>query len=278
MEKNTIEQTFDIKDLELAKSLYGCRSKNRHCSIAYKCANCGKESSIRLRTLIDGHNDSSYKPLCRRCRCLKNGENGHWGKHDLWTPEIREKREKTCLEKYGAKCMTAVKKINELGRAASHSKSAEEKRKSTMLKKSNGPTPILDDDISSKCHWGYEYNSIHFDSSYELAYYIWLTDSKKAFIYHPNVSFEYIDENNKKHDYYPDFLVNGKFYEIKGSQFFNEKNEPYNRYNHSYWWPKYNKMKENGIVILRENDLKEALEYCKSKYGKGYLKSFKLQK
>jgi len=101
---------------------------------------------------------------------------------------------------------------------------------------------------------------------------------KKEFIYHPNFSFEYIDENNISHEYYPDFLIEGKFYEIKGGQFFNKDNEPYNFYLKQYWWGKYNKMKEEGIIILRDFDIKPALEYCKKQYGKDYLKSFKIQK
>ncbi|MDR2436604.1 MAG: hypothetical protein LBD17_00815 [Endomicrobium sp.] len=124
--------------------------------------------------------------------------------------------------------------------------------------------------------WGYEYNSIHFDNSYELAYYIWLTDNERSFIYHPQASFEYVDENGVSHEYFPDFLVEGKFYEICCSQLFNESGEPYNHYLKSFWWEKYNKMKEQDIIILREADVKPALEYCKKKYGKRYFKSFKL--
>ena len=83
---------------------------------------------------------------------------------------------------------------------------------------------------------------------------------------------------NHLNNYFPDFLVNGNFYEIKGGQFFNEAGEPYNPYSKSYWWEKYNAMVEAGVHILREKDIKEYLTYVKDTYGENYLKSFKIKR
>lgn len=122
---------------------------------------------------------------------------------------------------------------------------------------------------------GYSYQDIHFDSSWELATYIWLTDHKKKFMYHPPIPFKYIGDDGLDHEGYPDFLIEGKFCEIKGSQFFNEKHEPFNMYTQNFWWGKFQAMKENNIVILEQSDIKPYLEYVKDTYGKDFLKKHK---
>ena len=124
----------------------------------------------------------------------------------------------------------------------------------------------------------YRYKDINFDSSYELAFYIYLEDHHKDFLYQPDLPLKYIGNDSKEHNYFPDFLVNGNFYEIKGGQFFNEAGEPYNPYSKSYWWEKYNAMVEAGVHILREKDIKEYLTYVKDTYGENYLKSFKIKR
>ena len=47
-----------------------------------------------------------------------------------------------------------------------------------------------------------------FDSSWELAFWIYHLDNSIK-IEHEPVFFEYIDSNQKLHRYYPDFRVNG---------------------------------------------------------------------
>lgn len=138
--------------------------------------------------------------------------------------------------------------------------------------RSNRPVCSPDVNDSKK---GYQYNGIHFDSSWELAYYIWLSDNGKAFIYHPPFYLEYTDDTAMCRQYQPDFLVEGKFIEIKGDQFFNEKGEPYNHYEKAFWWNKYNALLANGVEILRFEKIREYLRYIKKRYGKRYLQSFK---
>lgn len=131
----------------------------------------------------------------------------------------------------------------------------------------------------SKCKSGkYFYKNINFDSSWELAYYIWLTDNNVGFIYHPPYTLDYIDDYGKERTYYPDFLVEGKFYEIKGGQFFNEKGEPYDSYNNVTWYNKYNLLLENKITIMKWDDIRPYIRYVKDTYGKKYLNSFKRKK
>jgi hypothetical protein len=187
------------------------------------------------------------------------------------TMEARKNRKANALERYGV---------------SHHMKNPEflQKFEDSALEKTGYRNPMHNPETIQKVIdkygrigsvKGYLYQGTHFDSSWELAFFIWLTDNKKQFMYHPSISLEYVGDDNKPHLYYPDFLVEGKFFELKGSQFFNEKEEPFNMYTQKFWWEKYRALQENGVVILRQADVKEYLEYVKNKYGIGYLKQFK---
>lgn len=98
-------------------------------------------------------------------------------------------------------------------------------------------------------------------------------DNKIDFLYQPDTPLEYLDENKKKRLYYPDFLVNGEFQEIKGNQFFNENGEPYNMYKKEFWWEKYNLMLSNNIKIIRQDEALKYVKYVNKKYGIDFLKN-----
>lgn len=59
------------------------------------------------------------------------------------------------------------------------------------------------------------YDMMHFDSTYELAYYIYCKQHDMNIERCTN-TFEYINSNGEKRTYHPDFRVNGKIVEIKG--------------------------------------------------------------
>jgi hypothetical protein len=203
-------------------------------------------------------------PLQRREVLNKTGSRAH-------TPEARNQRKANAMKKYGVD---------------HHMKDPTflEGFEASALKKTGYRNPMHNPETIQKVIdtygrigsvKGYLYQGVHFDSSWELAFFIWLTDHNKQFIYHPSISLEYEGDDSKIHLYYPDFLVEGKFYELKGSQFFNEKNEPFNMYTQKFWWGKYKSLQENKVVILRQADVKEYLVYVTGKYGSGYLKQFK---
>lgn len=149
-------------------------------------------------------------------------------------------------------------------------------RKCNNIKNNEKRVVIIKKEFDTKR--GYSYNNIYFDSSWKLAFYIWLKENNKQFIYQPEFFIDYIDDNGINRRYSPDFLVEGKFYEIKGSQFFNEKNEPYNHYTKSFWWNKYNCLIKNNIYIMKEDEVLVYVRYVNKKYGNKYLKSFKVCK
>lgn len=122
----------------------------------------------------------------------------------------------------------------------------------------------------------YFYKNLYFDSSFELVYFIWLSDNKRDFTYHPKKRFEYF-VGGKKHLYYPDFEVENTFVELKGPHLINEekillnwKGEPEVE--------KTNCLRENNVRILEEIDLKPIFEYVENTYGKKYWRNFVCQK
>lgn len=149
---------------------------------------------------------------------------------------FKEKREKTFLEKYGVKSLTDIQKA---------------RRK-------------------------YIYNNLNFDSSIELAYYIFLVDKKVPFEYHPNVFFEY-EYKNEVHKYYPDFLVKNIFVELKGSQFLKEDGSWRDIYNGNddKMECKHQCLLQNNVKIIYDFEMTDVLDYIKSTYGKAFLNKFK---
>lgn len=79
--------------------------------------------------------------------------------------QIKNKKEQTNIEKYGVKNSFLVKDENGI-----------EKRIKTYLKLYGYDHPTM---------VKYKYNELYFDSSWELAYYIWLKDHNVKFEYHP---------------------------------------------------------------------------------------------
>lgn len=151
-----------------------------------------------------------------------------------------------------------------------------EKIKNTMLEKygkdHNWKIPEFRKNNYNK---KYFYDNVYFDSSWELAYYIWLKDHNIDFEYHPKIYLKY-DFNGKEHYYEPDFKVNNELIEIKGPHFFNEKGEfinPYNKNLNELYKVKYQCMLKNNVKIIV--DISKVINYINLKYGDNYMKLFK---
>ncbi len=224
----------------------------------------------------------------------KSTNEERYGGWYMGTQEFRDKSMQTSIEKYGVKYPAQNESIREKNKRTNMEKygveesisssNFKEKTKKTMIEKYGVEHAMQNDKIKREVlrksghrrtggFKGYDYEGKSFDSTYELAYYLWLQHQEKSFLYHPNTPLSYIGSDGKEHLYMPDFLIEGTFYEIKGGCFFNKEGEPYNQYTKEFWWEKYNAMKENNIHILREGDIKEAFDYVKKTYGKSFLKS-----
>jgi hypothetical protein len=101
------------------------------------------------------------------------------------------------------------------------------------------------------------YNGIFCDSSWELAFVIWHMDHNIP-IERCKVSRQYT-WNDKVRKYYPDFVVNGITYEIKG-------------YRSPQWEAKI--AEQPDIVCLFHAEIKPYLQYTVERYGKDYIKMY----
>ncbi len=196
---------------------------------------------------------------------------------------VKEKAEKTIIDKYGVDNVFKLPEIHQIANKTKEEKynnknyNNREKAKETYYNKTGYYIPLQNPEVKSKIKKLYTFNNIKFDSSWELAYYIWLKDHNIDFEYQPNTPFEYIIDNIK-HLYYPDFLINEQYIEIKGKQFFNEKHELINPYNNTKDYAKYECMIKNNVKIISDEEIKPILDYINKKYGKNYLKQFKYEK
>lgn len=102
------------------------------------------------------------------------------------------------------------------------------------------------------------YNGIYCDSSWELAYVIYLLEHNIKFLRNKK-TFKYF-YNNKEYTYCPDFIVNNTFIEIKGYS-----NEQTNA-----------KIKQFPfeLNVLYKSDLLEIFKYVINKYGKNYIELY----
>ena len=97
------------------------------------------------------------------------------------------------------------------------------------------------------------YDEQWFDSSWELAYYLWCKENGIS-IKRNTKQFNYI-LNEEKRKYIPDFIIEGGTYiEIKGSFPDNTVEAKEKYFPHS-------------LKVIREQGMKHILEYIKSRYG-----------
>jgi len=150
-----------------------------------------------------------------------------------------------------------------------------EKGKQTCLQKYGAPNWLMTEEGVKRRKARYFYNDIKFDSSWELAVYIYAIDHNEDIIREPVVLEYYIED--KIHYYIPDFLYNNKLIEIKGNHLI-KNGKLQNVYKKSSYKDeaKQKCLEENNVIIWQDQDIKFALEYVKNKYGYKYLRQFKI--
>lgn len=122
----------------------------------------------------------------------------------------------------------------------------------------------------------YIYENETFDSSWELALWIYAKDHNERIKRTP-ISFSY-EFKSKTHYYFPDFSYRDQLIEVKGEYFFDEKENlicPWNRNLDEAYKAKQNCMLQNNVIVWKDKDIKFALDYVELNYGKNYLKKFK---
>jgi len=117
----------------------------------------------------------------------------------------------------------------------------------------------------------YDCDSFVFDSSYELAYYLYLRDHHIPFELKPDPITYFI--KGRAHKYYPDFKVGDTYVEIKGEYYIDSEGVLVHPLTHKRLVEKTQCMRDNNVKILLKDDLQEAFSYVTQKYGKDYLRS-----
>jgi hypothetical protein len=101
------------------------------------------------------------------------------------------------------------------------------------------------------------------DSSWELAWVIYNLEHNIIFERNKN-GFIYKYKNKEK-KYFPDFIINGVFYEIKGRKNFEELDNENKE--------KIRQFKEK-LIVLYYDDIKQYIDYVINKYGNDYIKLY----
>ena len=194
------------------------------------------------------------------------------------TNECKERVKTTCLQKYGS--------MNPIG-----NEKVQDKSKQTCRLKYGCNFSSQSPDIQRKQKRKYYVELtkffpesdevLKFDSLAELAFYIHMRRSNQKVEQQPNVFFEYQFDGNI-YRYFPDFKVGTKFYEIKGNQFFKNK-DPNERmicpYRYKNWSDaeylhmcdkyeaKHQCMLANNVIILTSKDYDRFIDEMKEQYG-----------
>lgn len=232
--------------------------------VIYDCEDCGK------------HIEKSGKIFRRNphLKCKACYMKSIYGvTTNIARPEVKEKTQDNIKNKYGSKEAfdklriknskeALIKKYNvennfsredvkiKIKEKKNYIQEAE-KRKNTNIERYGTPM------IGKNTHI---YKGIHFDSSWELAFWIWCEDHNKKIERNLNPII-----SKTKQKYYPDFIVDGRLYEIKGD--FLTKYEGYE--------DKLETFIKYDVKVIMQKDIVPILHYIYSKYGKEYLKKFK---
>lgn len=168
----------------------------------------------------------------------------HFGvKHNWQNDDIREKCLQTMEERYGTRCgvftPNAVKTIQERYGVKHFSQSA---------------------DFAKNRKKKYYQDGVGFDSKDEIYLFNFAKAANLRIIAHPNDKLRYTHDN-VEHMYEPDFMINGELYEVKGLQFFKDKNpneamiNPFDRTQDALYEAKHQCMISNNVHILSDTSL-----------------------
>lgn len=250
--------TIELNELPEDPSLIPCRGID---FVQYVCPTCGHLTKKAKRYIIWNGYD------CHSC--------GHHKSTDY--EQIIEKRKKTWIEKYGvdnpSKTLEGRKSCSEAGKKSNrlhplnetyqkHLNECLEKRKKTWTDKYGVDNPSKSAILRSHNYKRYNYDGLKFDSSWELAFYVYYKDKGCDVVREPTV-ISYVDNEGKDHKYFPDFSVDGQLFEIKGDHLLEKFKSS----------GKYDIACKNNVKILLGDDIKPFIEYVNNVYGEDFIKS-----
>ena len=253
-----------------------------------KCANLCPQVRNKIKATSLKKYGTEHPKQCeyikKKCLNLLHQKYGNSIDNVYQLKSVKNKCKETCLKKFGVdnimKCDEGLKLYNETMLKKYHvpwlfsAEKFKKHSKEVCLKKYGVENGGASKQAIDKIRKRYTFDNINFDSSWELAFYIWLSDNNIKFEYQPNDILIYHDKNNRQHRYYPDFKVQNRYIEIKGDNHFDENGYPI--FNKKYDWKiKYDYMMTINVKIFKKKDIKKYLDYVKMKYGKNFLKKFR---
>lgn len=236
------------------------------------------QSSVLLNkvkeTCIEKYNDENYIWKWTKERIIKSNQtkkekygNEHWVNPSKISVSLlnrtKEEKEKT---------YNHIKNTLEIlyGGVANQSEIIKQKHHKTMKEKYGVEHALQSKELRDRARKKYTYDGKNFDSSWEIAYYIYLTEHHIRFEYHP-IDFDYYyPGDNKIHKYEVDFkLFDNTYIEIKNPKLLDYMVN--NKETKEYY--KYNCMIEHKVRIITNCD--KYINYVKIKYGSNFLESCK---
>lgn len=212
---------------------------------------CSNTCTLKNREISEESN-------IKRNETFKANHNGQTFGEFSQTQSVQQKRKQTNMEKYGNEYAIASDEVRQNMKPVNY-KAIGQKVSASIPKRT---TPFN----NAK----YDFHSMKFDSSWELAFWIYNTDMGFP-IKRNTKSFDYI-ENGKKRKYFPDFIVGEQLIEIKGDHF--KSGDLYEK----HWKLKEEICKRENIKVLYSSELSPMFDYVYKKYGKNYLKQFQIKK
>lgn len=241
-----------------------------------------KKESIKLKN-IESHNTEDYKLYRKQLldnltsdqKLARSQKSRETAKH-TW----ENKREEILGKIQASKaCWTTERKQQIIAKQKDtwKKRSQEERQRSLEKFRQTWKNKSADEkrDIRSKAVHRYMYDGELFDSSWELALWIYAKDHGEDIKRCPTVLMWSFNDQN--HEYYPDFEYNGQLVEIKGEQFFKENGDlycPYDRSLDEYMKAKQAFMNKIGVKLYRLEDIEPVYSYILDTYKKHYLELF----
>lgn len=216
---------------------------NKTCSLecAHKLANQNTNLKEKNKKISDSLKGKSTWIKGKK-KINNSNINNQWEINPNWTP-------------YHI-CPICGKEYKNNGRKYCSDECSQIGRSKNLSKSLRGKTGGLRPNAYKKYKSGL-YHNIHCDSSWELAFVIYCEDHNISL--ERNHKFLTYTFENKEYKYYPDFIINGTLYEIKG-------------YENNKAKAKHEQHPE--VIYLDKYKMKKYLDYVILKYGKDYIKLY----
>lgn len=256
-----------------------------------KCLICGKEyptsrgfgghitqaHKIKTKQYYDMYLRKTGDGFCKTCgkpTTFKNVVFGYF-EHCLVcahnTDQCKQKRKNTNLERYGVENVLSSSEIRSKAKKTMKAKYGQDEifktdhfkteYKKNSLAKYGVEHPMQSKTARQRRKY-YMYDDQLFDSSWELAIYIWHKNHNINIIREP-CTFEYVGLDFKKHMYFPDFQINNQIIEVKGNQYLKENGKLKDE-------AKQICIDDHNVIIWSYNDVKPYISYCEELFNDKY--------